>query len=471
MTDGEVLRDAIELFAVEYFRNTEMAGTVKFHKRERLNYFSFELTDLTWDEDVDKLHSALVEHLRNWAKDSFQSLENYQEMSAIVVEYLLPEKNGAIQNQSRHIRLFHIPASYRSKTTSLTPYPVVVIHFLKFWHNVLLRNAVLVAIPTILAIVISVCEFHSEMFQKRLEKSYDYINVASGIIASFVLAFIIDKVINTRQEKLKYAHEIKKLSNQLTYFRNICYSLARDHNFWTRSNPYYESYEYGISITHDISYLEYRYPNFDDDIQYAKYRSFDKKGVSPNVVSLVLQLHMFADETFLRSGLSFTQFPPDYIYSHNEVNNFSCFTEANEIWYCCSEIKVFPDVLYSSYHITKVLEDLNRIYPERPKVERLTREVLIDLSLDFQYRIIPKLYNLTRLVESDLPLTLRYFTNAFILLLVSGLIIPTLTYIFVNPQYALLSVFIVIGIISHILLSLKPILNTENWLDRENDYL
>ena len=91
--------------------------------------------------------------------------------------------------------------------------------------------------------------------------------------------------------------------------------------------------------------------------------------------------------------------------------------------------------------------------------------------MDFQYRFIPRLYNLTRIVDSDLPVTIKYFIATFTLLLAFGLIIPTLTYIFIDKTYAFISVFAVIGIIGHILLTLKPILETENALDRKYDYL
>jgi hypothetical protein len=57
------------------------------------------------------------------------------------------------------------------------------------------------------------------------------------------------------------------------------------------------------------------------------------------------------------------------------------------------------------------------------------------------------------------------------LLLAFGLIIPTLTYIFIDKTFAFISVFVVIGIIGHILLTLKPILQNENELDKKYDYL
>ena len=152
------------------------------------------------------------------------------------------------------------------------------------------------------------------------------------------------------------------------------------------------------------------------------------------------------------------------------MKNFILFNDSNQIWYSCSETKIFPENFHSSYYIKEIIEDINRIYPKN-KIDNLSKDKLEEVSLDFQYRIIPRLYNLTRIVDSNLPLTIIYFVTTFTLLLAFGIIIPTLTYIFIDKTYAFLSVFAVIGIIGHILLTLKPILEAENSLDRKYDYL
>lgn len=471
--DIQIVREAIELFIVRYFDTIEMSGSVKSEKRTDLNYLSVDLTDLEWDENLEKLHSSLKKYLAEWAKNNISNFSNYVSISKLTIEYLLPEKDGANQNQSKHVKLFYVPAYYyrANKSEGTKQYPQIVIWLLTIWHNLFLRNFILTCLPIIFLILLSIYNFQNdEGFQNRLEKSYDYINIASGIIASFVLGFLITKVISIRQDKLKYTSSIRKLSNKLTYFRNICFNLTRDHTFWTRTNPVYSSYEYANSIKNDITYEEYHYPNYDDDVEYAKFKSFYKKDVSHSVVLLVLQLHMMADDSFLDSGLSYTKFPPNYIYTHSEMERFALFHESNQIWYSCSENRIFPETFRQSHHVNEIIDDIKRIYPKK-KIDGLTRELLESVSLDFQYKIIPQLYRLTRMVKSSLPITIRYFVTSFILLLGFGLILPTLTYAFVDQKYSLLSVFVVIGIITHILLSLKTILKAEISLNRKYDYL
>lgn len=471
-TDINKVRETIELFAVHYFDTIEMSGTVNAKKTDDINYLSIDLTNVEWDKDIDKLHQTLSKYLREWGEKNISNFIDYISISRLTIEYILPEENGANQNQSKHIKLFYLPSYYyRTIQNNGKSYSKFVLKILTYWHNIIIRNTIITVFATLILILISLCLVNSDSeFRDRLVKSFDYINIASGIIASFVLGFLINKVITIRQDKLRYTRTIRILSNKLTYFRNICFNLVRDHNFWRREEPFHKSYEYANSIKYDITFEDYYYPNYDDDIKYAKFKSFYKEDMWHSVVSLTLQMHLMADDTFLDSGLTYTAFPPNHIYSHNEMERFILFSDSNLIWYCSSETKIFPKTFYKSYHVQQIIQDINRIYP-KDKIDELTNEKLEQVSLDFQYRIIPRLYNLTRLIDSGLPLTIKYFVWAFTLLLLFGIIIPTLTYIFIDKSYAFLSVFVVIGIIGHILLTLKPILEAENTLDKKFDYL
>ena len=473
MTDNEIIREAIELFAVQYFDTIEMSGTVKQKKQKNINYFSLDLNEIGKNEDINNLHQRLSKYLTEWARKNGKGFKNYYSITHITIEYLLPKKDGSNQNQSKHIDLFKIPAIYFQNSHENSPKPIhpILIKVLNIWYNIILRNTILVSLPTFIFILISYCKIEYELgFIDRLSKAFDYVNIASGIIASFVLGFLINKVVTLRGEKLSRTKEIKMLSNQLTYFRNICYNLERDHVFWSRENPNYDSYQYGRSILNKITFEEYRYPNYSDNIEYAKFTSLYNGEFSNSIVTLVLQLHMMADESFHRSGLTFTDFPPNYIYSLDEMEQYLLFSDTNQIWYCSSESKIFPKTFTPSHSVDKILKDIKNIYPSNTN-KQLSNILLEETSLDFQYRIIPRLYRLTKLNESALPLTINYFKNTFLLLLAFGIILPTLTYIFFDKTYSFLSVFIVIAIISHILLSLKSILNKENTLDRELDYI
>jgi hypothetical protein len=302
MNDNEMIRDAIEWFAVQHFDSIEMSGAVNYQKTDQVNYFSIDLRNQELGEGIEKLHQSLSKYLREWAGKNLSNFKNYVAISRLTIEYLLPDKDGANQNQSKHIKLFYLPSYYyqNGSGNQEKTYPTIILKLLDYWHDVILRNTLISLTITIALISFGIYKTRMDTsFIDRLAKSYEYINIASGIIASFVLGFLINKVINIRQEKLKHTDEMKAFSNQLTYFRNICYNLVRDHDYWTRENPVYKSYEYANSIKHDISYEEYQYPNYESDVEYAKYQSFLDEKVSNNVVSLVLQLYMMADDSGL----------------------------------------------------------------------------------------------------------------------------------------------------------------------------
>lgn len=472
MKDIQLVKEAIEIFAVRYFK-TEMAGKVSAIKNDKINYFSIDLQTAQWDQDVTKLHNELFKYLQDWAKVNFKNLSNYISISKLTLEYILPEKNGTNQNVSKHIKLFYLsPHYYNANVNEERSYGPFTYKVLKIWYNPLLRNTIITALITIFLLILAINKIQRDKnFGTRLIKSYEYINIGSGIIASFVLGYLINKVILIRQHKQTYTKRTKELSNKLTYFRKFCYNLDNDHGFWHPGQPFYESFEYAQSIKHDISFENFSYPDFTSPEKTALFRSFFKpEQYSESIVSLILQLHKMIGDDYLTSGLTLTDYPPNYIYLNQEMEKYLYFCESNLIWYCSQEEHIFPTTFTTSYHTNEMIKDINRIYPKN-KIKDLTKDKVVEMSLDFQYRIIPELNNLTRLIDAKLPLAIQYFVWAASLLLTFGIIIPTLTFLFIDKTYAFLSIFFVIGVIIHILLTLSPILEAENQLDNEYDFL
>ena len=472
MNDIEVLSETIELFFVKYFDNIELAGNVKHQKKENINYISIDLQNIEIGGDFEKIHSTLNKYIREWAKINISYFQDYISIAKLTIEYLFLDENKTKCKVSKQVLLYKIPPYYyHSNKENAKPFSNFMLYFVRVWHNIILRNIFIATILILILFFLSLYKNYDDTrIIDRILKAYEYINIASSIMASLALSFLINKILIIRQDKLKYTTEIINLSNKLTYFRNICYNLNRDFVFWSKLNPYIDTYNYAKSIKDDITFEEYYYPNFNDNIHSARYKSFYKTELSHNVVLLVLQLHMIADESLVDSGLTYTKFPPNYIYSETEMKKFNLFSDSNQIWYCNSELKIFPKTFDESYAQQMIIENINHIYPENNETS-LKSSMLEFISLDFQYRIIPRLDKLIKVINSELPFTIKYFTTIFFLILIFGLIIPTLAYIFNENNFILASTFIIIGIISHILLSLKKILNEENSVDNNSDYL
>src|SRR5690606_39940140 len=113
MTDIEIVREAIELYIVHYFETIEMSGTVKAQRKNSINYISIDLNSVQWDGDVDKLHQLLTKYLKGWVQKNLSNFDDYIAISSLTIEYLLPEKEGTIQNQSKHLKLFYLPSYYQ----------------------------------------------------------------------------------------------------------------------------------------------------------------------------------------------------------------------------------------------------------------------------------------------------------------------------------------------------------------------
>lgn len=472
--DYKFICEAIELFVVNYFGTNELAGSIKSTPHESINYFSIDLTSKNFEEEkVEDLFYLLKKYMRKWAKKNGSKFSNPYSISNITIDFILLSDGQLKNNISKHLSLFDLPSYfYRTyKKDVKKPYPKVIIKLIKIFYNPLLRNTIIVIVPTILLIIYSYIKLSSDIhFQERLIKLFDFLNIASGILASFMLGFVINKVLSIRNDKIKRNEKIISLSNKLTYFRSICYNFMMDHDFWSDLNPYKKAYEHGMFIRNKISYEDYYYPDFDDDLKYANFQSFYKKDISNIVVNLILQLNLMSGDEFLHSGLTYTKYPQNYIYSLDELENYSYFSDSNQIWISQDKLKIFPDEFRKSYSVIQMIEDIKRIYPER-KITNLSIDLFEEVSLDFQYKFIPDLYRLQKINNSDLPYSIKYFTTNSILLLVFGILFPSISYVFAETTFGLFSSFIVLGIISHILLSLNSILKIESTVNAKEDII
>jgi hypothetical protein len=161
MTDIEIVREAIELFTVHYFDNIEMAGTVKAVKTDDVNYLSVNLTNVEWDENLDKLHQALIKYLKDWVQKNGSSFNDYVSISRLTIEYILPDRDGYRQNQSKNVKLFYLPSYYyRENQNKGKTYSGFALKVLVIWHNILLRNTIITITVTAIFIGISAYKAH-----------------------------------------------------------------------------------------------------------------------------------------------------------------------------------------------------------------------------------------------------------------------------------------------------------------------
>jgi hypothetical protein len=201
-----------------------MAGCVNHEQRNHINYLRIDLKNIQLEGGFEELHIALSKYMKDWANINISNFEDYITVSKLTIDYILEDESGTIKNKSKQILLYNLPP-YFFKTDSksnTSVYPRYILSILQIWHNSILRNTILVSIGTVILLITAILKMQNEKYiLDQLSKVNDNLSIASSIMASLALGYIISKMVSIRQDKLKYTEEITNLSNQLTYFRLI----------------------------------------------------------------------------------------------------------------------------------------------------------------------------------------------------------------------------------------------------------
>jgi hypothetical protein len=471
--DQNAVRDATELFLVNHFDTLELAGRVSFSGDKGINYFGIDLTEYEWDKNVEALNAELAKYLKAWASVNGQYFSSYVDMAHVTVEYILPEVGNTIMNVFKNIQLYFLPSHYyRSSGKRKVIKNKLLLWFSKHWDNYLERNTIIAAILTAVLMFFTLLFYESHTLKiAEIGKLVEYTNLASSIMASFLLTFLITKVIAIKQYKMSKVPEIKALSVKLTYFRKLCYNFRTDFNYWNEQNPRISSYNHARYIMNKISFQDYYYPDHTNTEKYAHFKGLYKDDVSHPIVCLILQLYLFSDEDYFHNmDLTYTEYPGNYIYILEELERFSVLLDNNTIWYAC-EKGYFPEIFPETYQSKEIMKEIARIDPEFTG-KPMTREILRKVSLDFQYDIIPRLYRLIKLTEKRLPESITYFLTITFSILLIGIVVPSILHIFLgHTVWSAISSCAILGFIIHILLSLPFLFKQENELDKNTDYI
>lgn len=333
--------------------------------------------------------------------------------------------------------------------------------------------------PTLIALIVtailitaSVEHFYQadEKELNKIEAINQNITFVTGIFGSFIMTFLMTRVLNLRQEKLKRAPQIKALSEKLAQFQKICYHLINDHRFWRDSS----GYKYAKQISDRISYWDSKnLVTHEDDVQFNYYRSLMvQPGHRTDITWLYLQLNMFADLNPMQNlNLLYTKHPPVKIYSLKEINDFLDFIEYNEIYNYLDKTADVPEYNGQTNSGTSIVEAAKRIDPVKFATATYSKELLIDVADEIQNQVLPNLYHLLALNEDRLPVSVRYYFYSAVSIIFLTVIWPITYKLFFNDQLLLnIGSIILLGVFVHILLMLRVFLNSEATLRLPDDY-
>ena len=342
----------------------------------------------------------------------------------------------------------------------------------KVYNSIWFWPTLIASLITAVLISASVQHFYQadEIELTKIEAINQSITFVTGIFGSFIMTFLMTRVLNLRQEKIKRAPQIKALSEKLAQFQKICYHLINDHRFWRDS----QDYKYAKKISNRISYWDSKsLVAHEDDAHFNYYRSLiGLPGHRTDVIWLYLQLNMFADLNPMQNlNLLYTKHPPVKIYSLKEINEFLDFIEYNEIYNYLDKTTDVPEYNGQTNSGTSIVEAAKCIDPVKFATATYSKELLIDVADEIQNQVLPNLYHLLVLNEDRLPISVRYYFYSAVSIIFLTVIWPITYKLFFNDQLLLnIGSIILLGVFVHILLMLRVFLNSEATLRLPDDY-
>jgi len=340
-----------------------------------------------------------------------------------------------------------------------------------FFKNIWIWPTLIAVLATLLLAYFSIHHFYNASAEELGKMSIinQNINYVTGIFGSFIMTFLMTRVLNLRQEKLKRAPQIKMLSDKLAQFQKICYHLINDDDFWNNS----EDYKYAKRISDRISYWDARGIRVgESDVEFHYFQSLiTTPKFDHSVIWLHLQLKMFANLHPLKNlNLLYGKYPPVKIYSFQEIDDFMVFYGHNELESYLNKKEYNPTYNDSPY--TQKIVDAAKLFDkEKFKDGKYSRELLIEIADEVENKVLPDLYHLSILNNKKVPPSVRYYFYSVLSIITLTVIWPVIFNLFFsNKLYLNIGNILLLGVFVHILLMLRVFLQSEAILKSPDDY-
>lgn len=454
---SDLLRDKL--------KDKKIGRRVSSYFRKPINYVKIDLRGYNnWDKDSKAFTLMLGKSISDWLNANKISIPMQQRLSHISFHLVLDgeacdynesyELFPGVPAKETHIKRVIKLSRWQRLTTSIWTLPTII--------SITLTSILL---------FFSVLHFANSTDQELLKISTitQNINFVTGIFGSFIMTFLMTRVLNLRQEKLKRAPQIKQLSEKLSLFRRICYQLLNDHRFWKDSTHY----KYAKSIVDIISYEESKGQGETTDVEFQNYKAIiTAPGKRIDIIWLYLQLNLFVDFHPIQNlNLLYTEHPPLHIYTIKEIERYLEICDRNELVNYLDKNSAEPEFNSETQFATNIVQAAKLFDKTKYGEKSYSAELLTGISTEVELHVLPTLFYLLKLNENNLPLSIRYYFSAVVSILVLTVIWPTIYVVFFENALLLnISSIILLGIFVHILFMLKVFLKNENTLLRPDDY-
>lgn len=276
----------------------------------------------------------------------------------------------------------------------------------------------------VIALIIFLSIFHFKEADK-IDVVLNNILQFSGIYSAILITFIVSKIFQIRQEKLERLQEIIVLSNKTTDFRRICDIILESEDFWKSQTK--------DKLESKFKHLTYFHIHIEENLenQYVQklkdqfYEEKDKPGAD-----LYLALKCFVKNGNKRFHMELSdEYDYNIIYAYEIIDKWVGAQASNVFWYYFqykwhNYREIFNLSGISKNDKEKIISLANKIDSKGNKTAEFDKDILVDLGNYFNFLVLPRLFQLTRINEMGISKTLNLIIVNLVMVMIFGVFLP-----------------------------------------------
>lgn len=281
--------------------------------------------------------------------------------------------------------------------------------------------------------------------------NYDEINnilysliTVTGIFSGIIISVLSIKLFNIKDKKEILFNEFYELSRKIMSFRRICFELKTSKRFWKTFD--------------DIHWLEDKYKDISFNVLHSPSNSEEKAISTEFWLSEELEISQSKADLYLsiKQILNDSTNVPLWLYDKKIVKKNSieylsnALMPSNQIWYYLDhkyqkhlegEIS-FEDLnLYETNQLQQHISELDPQY----KNKEINRKLIAEIGSNFYENYIPRLIELTRILENTFPKSIAGLFISIIIIILIGVISPLIiTFFHFNSNTIIIATSILI---------------------------
>lgn len=308
---------------------------------------------------------------------------------------------------------------------------------------------------------------NEDLEDKILSNIFDFSAIFSGLL----IAFIIGKVFQLRNENISRKERIDHISNKITNFRRICSIILNTWQVWSKevTEP--------LSKHRNLSYFDFYKSRFVEPYpesleKVSKFFSdADLKTETVSKFYLALKDIELRDDARYLGGvlILYDNYDRNVNYPSELLELWADSNCANEFWYCLIDNKDIAKKYFFLNNLSQ--EDKDRILNLSKKIDskyqdrHLNEKLLSDLGEDFSQYYFYEILNLTLLTDFSYS-SIRFMSNILGGVMLTGVLVPLILLSFeikfeVKYYLTYICVILMILVLLWFILKIKRILLNE----------